>query len=464
MAVDSSRKKEVAIPGYMALSWDRDRLRAQVAFTPSEEQPVGPKLLDEVMHVIEATGILEVDKEAVIDALENVQPGKPVLIAAGTPPKPGKDGYIDYKVKIDTGMMELSEEEDGRINYRELSLFENVHSGDVLAVLMDPRKGRPGVDVFGLPVTPQDGKPIKMYAGRNVKLTTGGKKAVAQIDGMPFRVQGRIEVLPVYKIKKDVDYSTGNVRFVGDVHVGRSVREDFLVEANDNVFVEHSIEKAAVTAGKDIVVGRGIFGKRNVAVRAGGNLKAGLANNARLYAEEEICVEGEMLWCACESDVITVEGPKSSVKGGMLHAHSGMNLSEVGDARSTVRTELFVKPSVEAVKRVAEIPEEIKDIQSKVNDKIELIKKSRNVTDAWREKARKEMAEWRARDEEIKAELSELEDKIERSKQGEIAIPGDVYPGTKIVIWDAELEIKGALHAVAFKYDKGEISVVDIGG
>jgi len=463
MAVDSSRKKQVEIPAYMALSWDRDRLRAQVAFTPSEKQPVGPELLDEVMRVLEQAGLLNVDKEAVVDALENVQPGKPVVVATGTPPKPGKDGYADYKVKIDTGMMELCENEDGRIDYKELSLFENVHAGDVLAVLMDPKKGRPGVDVFGHPVTPNEGKPFKMRAGRNVKLTTDGKKAVAQIDGMPFRVQGRIEVLPVYKIKKDVDYTTGNVRFVGDVHVGGTVREDFLVEADDNVFVEHSIEKAAVTAGKDIVVGRGIFGKMNVAVRAGGNLKAGMANNARLYAGAEISVEGEMLWCDCESDVITVQGPKSSVKGGTLHAHSGMSLSEVGDARSTVITELLVKPSLEAIKRVAEINEEIEDIQSKVNDKVELIKKSRNVTDTWREKAQKEMAEWRGRDEELRAELSGLEDKIERSKQGEIAIPGNVYPGTKIVIWDAELEIKSALHTVAFKYDNGKISVIDIG-
>ncbi len=464
MAVDSSSKKQVEIPGYMALSWDRDRLRAQVAFAPSEKQPVGPKLLDEVMRVLEQAGILKVDKEAVIDALENVQPGKPVLVATGTLPTPGKDGYIDYKVKIDTGMMELYENEDGRIDYKELSLFENVHVGDVLAVLMDPKKGKPGVDVFGHPVTPQEGKPAKMHAGRNVKLTTGGKKAVAQIDGMPFRVQGRVEVLPVYKIKKDVNYATGNVRFVGDVHVGGTIREDFLVEANDNVFVEHSIEKAAVTAGKDIVVGRGIFGKRNVAVRAGGNLKAGMTNNARLQAGGEICVEGEMLWCNCEADVITVEGPKSSVKGGTLHAHSGMSLSQVGDPRSTVITELFVKPSVEAIERVAEIPKEIKDIESKLSNKIELIKKSRNVTDTWRKNAQKEMAEWRARAEELKAELSELQDRIERSKQGEITIPGDVYPGTKIVIWDAELEIKNALHSASFKYNKGAISVVDISG
>ena len=220
MAVDSRREKQVELPGYMSLSWDRDRLRAHVSFAPSERQPVGPELLDEIMRVLEAAGLQEIDEEAVSDALADVKPGKPVLVAAGTPPTPGRDGYIDYKVKIDTGAMELYENEDGRIDYKELSLFDNVRSGDVLAVLMDPKKGKPGVDVFGHPAPPQEGKPAKLRAGRNVKLAPDGKKAVAQIDGMPFRVQGRIEVLPVYKIKKDVNYATGNVRFVGDVHVG----------------------------------------------------------------------------------------------------------------------------------------------------------------------------------------------------------------------------------------------------
>jgi len=463
MVVDSSRKKQAEIPAYMSLSWDRDRLRAQVSFLPTESQPVGPHMLDEVVRVLETAGLQQIDKEAVSNALEDVKPGKPVQVAVGTPPRPGKDGYIDYKVKIDTGMMELMENEDGRIDYKELSLFDNVRAGDVLAVLMDPKKGKPGVDVFGFPVPPQEGKPVKLHAGRNVKLAPGGKKAVASIDGMPCRVQSRIEVLPVYKIKKDVDYATGNVRFVGDVHVGGTVREDFLVEAKDNVFVEHSIEKTSVSAGKDIEVGRGIFGKINVAVRAGGNLKAGVANNACLYAGGEICIEGEMLWCDCEADVITVEGPRSSVKGGTLRAHRGMNLSQVGDPRSTVRTDLIVQPSAETVERVPEIAKEIADIRSKIRGKVDRMNKSRGIVDSWREKAQKELDEWRAREKELETESAELQDKVEQSKQGEIAIPGDVYPGTKIVIWDAELEIKSALHAVVFKYKTGEITVIDIG-
>jgi len=463
MAVDSSRKKQAEIPAYMSLSWDRDRLRAHVSFLPTESQPVGPHMLDEIIRVLETAGLQEINKEAISDALEDVKPGKPVQVATGTPPAPGNDGYIDYKVKIDTGIMELYENEDGRIDYKELSLFDNVHAGDVLAVLVDPKKGKPGVDVFGLPVPPQEGKPAKLRAGRNVKLASGGKKAVASIDGMPFCIQGRIEVRPVYKIKKDVNYATGNVRFVGDVHVGGTVREDFLVEAKDNVFVEHSIEKAAVSAGKDVEVGRGIFGKINIAVRAGGNLKAGMANNAYLYAGGKICIEGEMLWCDCEADVITVEGPRSSVKGGTLRAHRGMNLSQVGDPRSTVRTDLIVQPSAEAVERVSVIAKEIAEIRSKIRGKVDRMKRSRGITDNWREKAQKELAQWRAREKELEAESAELEDKVEQSKQGEIAIPGDVYPGTKIVIWDAKLEIKSALHAVAFTYKKGDIAATDTG-
>jgi len=461
--MEPRRKTQVELPGYMSLSWDRDRLRAYVTFMPTENQPVGPGLFNEVVSALEAAGLKNVDTDAVKKALANVNPGKPVLVATGTPPSAGRDGYIDYKVKVDTEMMELAEDDYGRIDYRELSLFDNVHAGQVLAVVVDPKKGNPGTDVFGHPVPPEQGRAARLRVGRNVEVTEEGKCAKATSDGMPCLVRDRLEVLPVYKVREDVSYATGHIRFVGDVHVGRSVLEDFLVAADENVFIEHSIEKASVTAGENIEVGRGIYGKENVAVSAGGNLKAGFANNADLRAGGEICIDGEVLWCNCEADVIRVEGYRSSVKGGVHRAHSGMTLSQVGDPRSTVKTELIVQPSQDTLDRIETITKELEHIRSEAKGKVERMQGFRNVTESYREKAKEQLTEWKSREKELQDELAELQATLDRSKEGEIVVTGDVYPGTKVVIGDAEREIRSALRAVVFRYKDGKIDAADIG-
>jgi len=443
----------------MSLSWDRERLHAHVTFTPTASQPVGPRLFKEIIRVLEMAGLQNVDKKAVSDALADVKPGKPVLVATGKPPIPGRDGYVDYKVKVDMDRGELAEDDSGRVDYRELDLFANVRAGDVVAVLMEPGKGRPGLDVFGQPIPPKGGKPARIRVGRTVTLVAEGKKAQAACDGMPCLVRDRLEVLPVYKIRGDVNYVTGNVRFVGDVYVTGSVIEEFLVEADDNVFIEHSIEKACVTAGKDIEVGWGIAGKEDAVVRAGGNLKAGFADNTNLEAGGQISIGGEVLWCNCEADFIEVAGANSSVKGGRYVAYTGMKLSQVGDPRSTVKTELVIQPKQKAIERLHALIKELEQVRSRANDKLSRMRGSRNVTEKWREKAEKDIAQWQAREKELKDELAGIQAKVDHAKEGTIVVVGDVYPGTKVVIWNAVYKVRDALHAATFKYKDDNIVV-----
>jgi len=457
MAVKSRRKAQAALPAYMSLSWDREKLHAFVTFVSAKGHKIGSRLLGEVMAVLESAGLKNVDKGAVSAALKDGTVGEPVLVAQGTPPKAGADGYIYYKVKVDTGTLELAEDEHDRINYRELRLFENVREGDVLAVLMDPQPGTPGVDVFGYPIPPEAGKPARLKVGRNVELDSDEKTARALIDGMPCKVDDRIQVLRVYQVKGDVNYATGNIRFVGDVCIGGSVLEGFVVEAEDNVYIDRSIEKARVTAGKDISVGWAIVGKEDVIVSAGNNLTVKFANNANLVAGSKIKIEGEVLRCTCEADVIVVEGQKSSVKGGVHHAYSGMKLSQVGDPRSTVATKLMIRPDKDVVKRLPVLVEQIEKTRAQAKDKSDMMRRVRNATENWIEKSGKELAEWRAQEKELEEELQQLQTKVDHAKQGEITVTGHVYPGTAVAIWDAELEIKHALHDVTFRYKRGVI-------
>ena len=209
--------KEVELPSYMKLSWDRHALIAHATFTPTETDPVGRKQFDDVIGVLKSAGLKNIDEDAVKASLKKVEPGVPVAVARGVPPQPGADGYVDYRVKIDVGRIDLNEDDEGRVDYRELNLFDNVEAGQVLAVLVPPGKGNPGLDVFGQPIPAAEGKPSKLVVGQNVEVSDDGTKAIAMTDGMPCLRAGRLEVLPVYQIKGDVAYATGNIRFSGDV-------------------------------------------------------------------------------------------------------------------------------------------------------------------------------------------------------------------------------------------------------
>ncbi|WP_084604959.1 FapA family protein [Desulfonatronum thioautotrophicum] len=105
---------------------------------------------------------------------------------------------------------------------------------------------------------------------------------------------GRICVKSLLNIRRDVDYATGNISFIGDVVIHGSVRSGFKVKGR-NILVKGPVEAATLEAAQSIQVEAGVKGDKRAELRAKASIKVKFCENALLSAGKNILVEGSCL-------------------------------------------------------------------------------------------------------------------------------------------------------------------------
>ena len=269
-----------------------DKMKACFVALPQGENPVLPTI-GEVEALLERAAVrYGVDRGAVVKACR-VLPGSEdsadgaVLLARGTPPKPGGDGRVEllFKQMPDPGKFM----EDGRIDFRERDAVPQAHIGDLLARRALPTPGVPGTDVRGRVLNPPRPQRDLLYAGPNVAVKEDEGKQLfhATQSGYARVLKDTLSVMNRLRHPGDVDYKTGNLKVEGDAEIEGTVKSRFKVEATGDVYIGGTVERRAqITAGGSVVVQRGIVGAK---VKAEGNLCA------RFIQESEVEVGGDIL-------------------------------------------------------------------------------------------------------------------------------------------------------------------------
>ena len=109
--------------------------------------------------------------------------------------------------------------------------------------------------VLGQDLAARDGKAATVPKGRNTALTEDGTALVATRTGH-VEFNGRtFQVKSVMDIDGNVDYSTGHINFLGDVHVHGDVCTGFIVRAMGNITVDGVVE---VRSGRGTIIGGSI--------------------------------------------------------------------------------------------------------------------------------------------------------------------------------------------------------------
>lgn len=216
----------------------------------------------EVMNDLRDSGIVYgIDYTEITKACASKEEGS-FIIAKGTPPTLGKNGYFMplQEVEIKKG---LKERTDGSVDYREIQQFPSVEPGQVLGTVYLPIPGTPGLTVTNEPVLPPDVFPLVVRAGKGVVLVEDGTKVIATDSGHPdVKIKGtlaQISVIPKLLIGKDIDLQVGNVHYSGDVEIIGSVQDGMLVEAQGNVTVQDNVNMAKLIAGNSILVKNNII-------------------------------------------------------------------------------------------------------------------------------------------------------------------------------------------------------------
>ena len=266
-------------PGFVRVHLSKDRLHALlemkadtiVSYKLQETQPSNrltlstlevttkqsPLGFDQITKLLEKHHVTHgIDYNVIKQLVEYPYDGT-VEIARGQSPTPAIDGKIELLFEENTGHIELSNEYDN-VDFKEINKLPTVGVGDPLAINHPPEPGSPGKDVSGGILKAKDPLCFNLKAGKGVKLLEDGSRAISLTEGLPkvkkVGTNWTIMVDSLLVHNGDVNMSTGNIRFRGNVHITGCVDNGMSISASGDVLVSSLITGAKVTAGANLFV------------------------------------------------------------------------------------------------------------------------------------------------------------------------------------------------------------------
>ncbi len=415
-----------------------------------------------VIHGIDEDRIRELENHPVYDTS--------ILIAEGTKAVNGNDATIIYNFDINRSEIKLKEK-NGKVDFKEQNLIKNVVEGQALARKISLEEGQSGRTVTGRLLPAKDGKDIVFEVGKNVKLSDDGKTAVAEINGQIMILSGKPNVEPIYVVPGDVNLKTGgNVTFLGTVLVKGSVDDGFKVKAAGNIEVIGNVGKAELDAEGEIIVHQGVNGKNGGFVRAGKSVWAKFLENAIVEAGEIVVASDGIINCRVEANKkIICQGKRATIVGGVLRAAEEIHAKSLGSVAGS-ETVLEVGYDPKSKKRLVGLAEnmetltkELDEVELNINTIKNLVKLKKKLSDEKKtylnqlmekqSEIEKQKTAVVDETEEIEAYLSSL------SVKGRISSSFKVFPGVKMHIKEAFLEVTNEFKAVTFIKENGLIKI-----
>lgn len=421
---------------------------------------------DTVVAFLQSNNVVHGFKEDVLRAFDD-QPRyrEPLLVAEGTPPKNGADAKVVYNFDTDGKSVKLKEK-DGRVNFKELNIIQNVVEGQVLAKKKPPEKGTAGRTVTGKLLPASDGKDTEIQIGKNVRLSEDGSSAYADINGQVTVLNGKLNVEPVYVVNGDVDLKTGNILFLGTVMVKGNVGDGFNVKASGNIEVMGNVGKCQLDAEGDIIVHQGITGKSGGKVHAGKNLWSKFIENATTDVGGMVVVsDGIINSDVSASGKVICKGKRASIVGGTIRAAEEINAKTLGSVAG-METILEVGYDPNSKERLDELKQQMSEYEKELDEidrNLQTLQKQRKARKELPEEKIKYMKELVVQKQELEKkrkqaneEAEELENYLGQLKiTGKVSCSGRVHPGVQIFIKDASLQVRNEFKNVTFVQEAG---------
>lgn len=390
------------------------------------------------------------------------------LIAEGDTPIHGSDGVIQLMVDLEAEKRPV-EREDGTVNYKEVTSISNVKKGQVIARKIPHREGIDGKAVTGETLPAQTGKEARFKLGKNVVADAEQTAVFATIDGVVVKTdRDKINIFPIYEVNGDVDYTIGNIDFVGSVVIRGNVLPGFHVKAAGDIRLTGGVEAAELEAGGSIEISAGILGQNKGLVRAGKSITCSFIQDGIVEAGEEVIVSQSIMHSTVRAGKSVVcQGTKGLIVGGTTQAGETVVARTIGNSMSNativevgvlpeLRNELLhlkshVKSQAESLDKTEKaltLLDQLAAVGQLTPDKFAMRMKLNNT----KRQASEEL-------EHMKGRILEIEKSLEGTETAKIVVNSIIYGGTKIVIGRYVRFVKDPVSRVTFQISDGDITM-----
>ncbi len=360
---------------------------------------------------------------------------------------------------------------DGSVDPHFLGYVHNVVAGQVLAeleplteaqaaaILQPPQKQDdvPELDLQGPEYDSRYVYQERVFPlGPNCKADPENpNRILAAINGFCFYRNGFITVKHLLNVRRDINFHTGNILFVGDVVAHGDVFPGFSLWGN-TVLIKGRVDGGFVTAKGRVDSAGGIKGAPTAGIDAGGAVRLSFCESACVKTRSNLIIEGN-----CLHSTLYVGGSlivKGRLQGGAVHANGLVYVKEQlggGQGANTI-IDLGYDPF-----QYLEL-EKLSDIISEQQKKIRYYegRAAANKMHAHEcapllELARLKLAEARAAREKLSKIFREDEQRMNRCR---VVVPGMVHPGVEISIGRAYTKVVDSVSNVLFHARDNEVA------
>lgn len=406
----------------------------------------------------------------VLQSLEDSPKYKePVTVALGQKPYNGEDAKIKFLFETDRSKINL-EEKNGRVDYKELNLVQNVVEGQVLARKMEAEQGVAGRTVTGKLLPSKSGKDIPLPLGKNVHASEDGLSVIADVNGEAIYLNNKINVETVYTINGNIDLKTGNQFFLGTIIIIGNIEDGFSVKATGNIEVRGNVGRAELSAEGDIIVHQGITGKGSGTATAGKSVWAKFIENAKIVAGENVIVSASIINSdiIAEKRIVCTGQKQAAIIGGRYMACEEINAKTVGSPTGGAETILEVGSDPKSKIKLDELEAKQKVLLRRMEEldkNIYTMNETKRQRKGLPEDKQAVLNELVQNSNEMKEELSGLKSESESihaylnnlKTHGKVSVSGRIYPGTEIVIRDIREKIKNEYKGLTFYLENAMI-------
>ena len=382
------------------------------------------------------------------------------VIAEGKPAKNGDDSKLVYSFK-QTSDIDLKQDHEGRINFKELNRFTNVVEGQPLATIKPPGVGIDGKTVYGRYIPAVDGKPLEVKLGKNVSIVND-KTIVADASGQVLLINGKITVETILVIGGDVNTETGNINSLGSVLIEGNVEDGFVVNAQANIEVNGYVGKSSLTSGGDIIVKQGINGGTGTEISAGGSVWSSFITNSVVESGDLVIVSDGIVNSKVDAGKkILCKGKRAKIVGGHLRAGQEINAAVIGTSGGTeTLVEVGFDPKTKAeieelTKKHKLLTNKLEEVDKNLHSLVRLKKHKGELSEEKNTFLSELKVEHNSYTMQLGILSKDIEDKTfylnSLSVEGTIGASKQVFSGVTIIIEDKDYEVKNMFKkAVSF--------------
>jgi uncharacterized protein (DUF342 family) len=249
-------------------------------------------------------------------------------IARGNKARPGRDGSFEWQVEMGENKIEVTDAE-GNVDFRDLNLIKEINSGSPVLKVLPPDMGDDGLNVLGKVLPVPKVKKAKLRLGKNVRLDEKSMVVYAVADGHVEFLDPLVSVQETFEVSKDVDFTIGNLSFIGSLSFEGEIPTGYTMEAGKDIRVRGKVTGSNLKANGDIICESGITGSDSTQIVCEGVLKAKFINEASVFSKGGVECYVEMV----RSKVRTrgmLKMDMGAIRGSEVYCFEGIVVKEMG--------------------------------------------------------------------------------------------------------------------------------------